>query len=95
MQAFSKRQWQKHIKKGSNSSRRFGSVGHVLQCKHGDVFVYNPTHPHGTTEFDLHPNEPESGRIFFAFFMKKSVLHADLLSQAMVNRVGVQNIKLP
>ena len=73
----------------------FGSVGHVLQCKHGDVFVYNPTHPHGTTEFDLHPNEPESGRIFFAFFMKKNVLHADLLSQAMVNRVGVQNIKLP
>jgi hypothetical protein len=70
-------------------------VGHVLQCKHGDVLVYNPTHPHGTTEFDLHPNEPESGRIFFAFFMKKNVLHADLLSQAMVNRVGVQNIKLP
>jgi hypothetical protein len=48
-----------------------GSVGHVLQCKHGDVIVYNPTHPHRTTEFDLHPNEPESGRIFFAFFMKK------------------------
>jgi hypothetical protein len=39
----------------------FGSVGHVLQCKHGSVIVYNPTHPHGTTEFDLHPNEPESG----------------------------------
>ncbi len=32
---------------------------------------------------------------FFAFFMKKNVLHADLLSQAMVNRVGVQTIKLP
>ena len=45
----------------------FGSVGHVLQCKHGDVIVYNPTHPHGTTEFDLHPNEPESGRIFLHF----------------------------
>ena len=73
----------------------FGSVGHVLQCKHGDVIVYNPTHPHGTTEFDLHPNEPESGRLVFAFFMKKNVLHADLLSQAMVNRVGVQTIKLP
>ncbi len=28
-------------------------------------------------------------------FMKKNILHADLLSQAMVNRVGVQNIKLP
>ena len=72
----------------------FGSVGHVLQCTHGDVIVYNPTHPHGTTEFDLHANEPDSGRIFFAFFMKKNVLHADLLSQAMVNRVGVQAIKV-
>jgi len=71
----------------------FTSVGHVLQCKHGDVIVYNPTHPHGTTQSDLHPNEP--GRLFFAFFMKKNVLHADLLSQAMVNRVGVQTIKLP
>ena len=37
------------------------SVGHVLQCKHGYVIVYNPTHPHGTTKFELHPNEPESG----------------------------------
>jgi hypothetical protein len=73
----------------------FGSVGHVMQCKHGDVIVYNPTHPHGTTEFDLHPNEPESGRLFFAFFMKKNVLHADLLSQAMVNRLGVQALKFP
>jgi hypothetical protein len=27
--------------------------------------------------------------------MTKNVLHADLLSQAMVNRVGVQTIKLP
>jgi len=72
----------------------FGSVGHVLQCKYGDVIVYNPTHSHGTTEFDLHPNDPESGRLFFAFFVKKNVLHADLLSQAMVNRVGVQAIKL-
>jgi hypothetical protein len=24
----------------------FGSVGHVLQFKHSDVIVYNPTHPH-------------------------------------------------
>ena len=45
----------------------FGSVGHVLQYRHGDVIVYNPTHPHGTTEFDLHPNEPESGRIVLHF----------------------------
>jgi hypothetical protein len=73
----------------------FGSVGHVLQCKHGNVIVYNPTHTHGTTEFDLHPNEPESGQLLFAFFMKKNVLHADLLSQAMVNRVGVQPLTLP
>ncbi len=43
----------------------------VLQCKHGDVIVYNLTHPHGTTEFDLHPNEPESGTIFLAFFHEK------------------------
>ncbi len=39
----------------------FGSVGHVLQCKHGNVIDYNATHPHGTAEFDLHPDEPESG----------------------------------
>jgi hypothetical protein len=72
----------------------FGSVSHVLQCKHGDVTGYNSTHPHGTTEFDLHPNEPESGRVFLKFFMKKNVLHADLLSQAMVNRLGVQPLTL-
>ncbi len=72
----------------------FGSVGHVLQCKHGDVIVYNPTNPHRTTKFDLHPNESESGRIFFVFFMKKNVLHTDLLSQAMVNRLGVQPLTL-
>jgi len=82
--------------RGINGGGDFGfcSVGHVLQCKHGDVIVYNPTHPHGTTEFVLHPNEPESGRLFFACFMKKNMLHA-VLSQAMVNRVGVQSIKLP
>jgi hypothetical protein len=34
----------------------FGSVGHALQCKHG----LQSNTPHGTTEFDLHPNEPES-----------------------------------
>jgi hypothetical protein len=73
----------------------FGSVGHVLQWKHADAIVYNPTHPHGITKFDLHPNEPESGPLFFEFFMKKNVLHADLLSQTMVNRVGKQPLTLP
>jgi hypothetical protein len=28
----------------------FGSVCHELQCKHGNVIVFNPTHPHGTTD---------------------------------------------
>jgi len=35
-----------------------------------------------------------SGRLFFAFFMKKNELHADLLSQALSNRIGVQSVKL-
>ena len=71
----------------------FGSIGHVLQCTHGDVLVYNPTHHHGTTEFSLIPNDEKSGRIFFAFYMKKQIVHADLLTQQVVKRVGVQPLK--
>ncbi len=59
----------------------FGSIGHVLQCAHGGILVYNPTHHHGTTEFSLIPNNENSGRLFFAFYMKKQTLHADLLTQ--------------
>jgi hypothetical protein len=47
---------------------------------------------HGPTEFELYPNDIDSGRLFFAFFTKKQVLHADLLSQAMAKRCGVQPI---
>jgi hypothetical protein len=72
----------------------FGSIGQVLQCKHGDILIYNPTHHHGTTKFLLHPNDASSGHLYFAFFMKKQVLHADLLSQQVVNRPGVQPLKL-
>ncbi len=42
----------------------FVTFGHVLQCKQGDVIVYSSTHPHETTEFDMHPNDPELGRYF-------------------------------
>ena len=66
----------------------------VLECQHCDVIIYNGLHHHGTTEFELYPNDEDSGRIFFAFFMKKQVLNADLLPQAMVNRVGVQPLNL-
>jgi hypothetical protein len=72
----------------------FGSIRHVLQCAHGDVLVYNPTHHHGTTEFSLIPNHEHSGHLFFAFYMKKQILHADLLTQQVVERVGVQALKL-
>jgi hypothetical protein len=58
------------------------------------VIIYNPTHHHGTTEFELYPKDEESGHIFFAFFMKKQVLHADILSQATVKRIGVQKLNL-
>ena len=72
----------------------FASFGSVLKCHHCDVLIYNPTHHHGTTEFSLYPDDASSGSLFFAFFMKKNVLHADLLSQAMANRIGVQSLKL-
>ena len=52
--------------------------------QHGDVLIYNRQHHHGTTEFHLLDGDELSGRLFFAFFMKKDVLHADLLSQAVV-----------
>ena len=72
----------------------FASIGRVLQCKHGDVLIYNPQHHHGTTEFHLYDGDDGSGRLFFAFFMKKNVLHADLLSQAVVKRDGVKRLCL-
>ena len=37
----------------------------------------------------------QSLAIIFCFFHEKNVLHADLLSQAMVNRLGVQALKFP
>ena len=65
----------------------FGSIAHVLQCSHGDILVYNPTHHHGTTNFSFIPNDENSGRIFFAFYMKKQILRADILTQQVVKRV--------
>jgi hypothetical protein len=67
----------------------FASVGNILECKQGDVLIYNPTCYHGTTEFKLHENDEASGRIFFAFFMKKATLHAALLSKALHARIVV------
>ena len=49
----------------------FASAGLVLECQHCDVIIYNGLHHHGTTEFELYPKDEDSGRIFFAFFMKK------------------------
>ena len=72
----------------------FASVGLALECQHCDVIIYNLTHHHGTTEFELYPKDEESGRIFFAFFTKKQVLLADILSQTMVKRIGVQKLNL-
>jgi hypothetical protein len=68
----------------------FVSVGNILECRSGDVLIYNPTIHHGTTEFDLHENDVSSGRIFFAFFMKKAVAKARLLSKILLGRVGTQ-----
>ena len=48
----------------------FGSNGHVLQCSHGDILDYNPTHHHGTTKFSLIPNDENSGRIFLHFIQR-------------------------
>ena len=70
----------------------FATVALVLECHRCDVLIYNPQIHHGTTKFELYPNDRESGQIFFAFFVKKQVLHADLLSQAMGKRCGVQAI---
>ena len=72
----------------------FASIGRVLECKHGDVLVYNGLHHHGTTEFHLLDGNELSGRLFFAFFMKKNVLKADLLSQAVARRDGVKRVCL-
>ena len=70
----------------------FATVGHVLECHHCDALIYNTQIHHGTTKFELYPNGSESGQIFCAFFMKKQVLHADLLSQAMAKKCGIQAI---
>jgi hypothetical protein len=72
----------------------FASIGRVLECKYGVVLIYNPHHHHGMTEFHLHDGNNGSGRLFFAFFMKKNVVKADLLSQAVVMRDGVKRICL-
>ena len=45
----------------------FASVGNILECRHGDVLIYNPNIFHGTTEFKLHEGDVESGRIFLLF----------------------------
>ena len=42
----------------------FATVGHVLKCHHCDVLIYNPQIHHGTTEFELYPNDVESGQMF-------------------------------
>ena len=72
----------------------FAAQGHVLQCEHGDVLVYNGLHLHGTTEFHLHAGDPESGRVFFAFYMKASIVHAHARSASLVARVGRSRLRL-
>ena len=62
--------------------------GHVLKCEHGDVLVYNGLCLHGTTEFHLHASDAASGRLFFAFYMKREIVHAHARSASLVSRVG-------
>ncbi len=35
----------------------FASVGHVLECCHCNVLIYNPQMHHGTTKYELCPND--------------------------------------
>ena len=50
----------------------FGSIGHVLQCAHGDVFVYNPTHHHGTTEFFIVSKPGKLGAFIFCILHEET-----------------------
>ena len=70
----------------------FGGVGWVLECRHGDILVYNGLHLHGTTEF--RPHGPGDGRIFFAFYAKRQVLEAGIRSRSLVSRVGSSALSL-
>ena len=73
----------------------FAAHGHVLKCAHGDVLVYNGLHLHGTTEFHLHEADASSGRLFFAFYMKASSVHARARSESLVSREGRSRLVLP
>lgn len=66
----------------------FAEQGHVLKCEHGDVLVYNGLCLHGTTEFHLHSSDAHSGRLFFAFYMKREIVHAHARSMSLTSRVG-------
>lgn len=72
----------------------FATHGHVLKCEHGDVLVYNGLMLHGTTEFHLYAGDPNSARVFFAFYMKENIVHARARSESLVSRVGRSPIEL-
>jgi hypothetical protein len=66
-------------------------IGAVLKCHHCDVLIYNPTHHHGTTEFSLYPDEASYGRLFFAFFTKKSQSKDFIYGHNVVGKLQYSN----
>ena len=47
----------------------FPAHGHILRCVSGDILVYKPTEPHGTSEFCFPEDvENEDSKIFAAFY---------------------------
>ena len=49
----------------------FPRMGHVLEMRARDVFIYNPYELHGTTEIDLTGTPETSGLLLIAFYCKK------------------------
>ena len=49
----------------------FPRMGHVLEMRTRDVFIYNPYELHGTTEIDLTGTPETSGLLLIAFYCKK------------------------
>ena len=35
----------------------YALIDRILECKHGDVLIYNPQHFHGTARFHLHEGD--------------------------------------
>ena len=59
----------------------FARAGWVLECKHGDVLIYNGMELHGTTEF--HVASEHAGRVFVALYMNMNTVQARALTMNM------------